>query len=553
VASVVSAASFQGGLAAPLSFLAVAFACLAARFGFVTPYAIAALALVLLAWTRPAQAFAFTPLSASVIAFATCIFASTLFFSPAYAPVGVFQALVLVAAYAAARRLVDQELRDAAFAVFSLAAAASIWGLLQVGAFGLPRAQASFETPATLAAFLNLSLVFLLGLVIAGRSTRAVWAFALLLTSGLFAADSRGGLLAAGAGLVTAAVLASRAGRLRWRSVGLAIALVAVGWMAAVTLRAASPSGQVAPSAQARAESTASRIELYALSWHAWQAQPIAGTGHLTFRYVLEGNRARVPSYAEANDTWFVHNDYLQALQELGVLGLAALLALVALPLAIAYRRLPALHTDRQPLVIAAASSCGAMACHALFDYPFYVPACLLVFGALVGLLDREFAARGQPRSARTLSTRWGRAAVAGASVLACAVFLRPVLAEAAAEWGLHNAKVGRPQSAALWLGAAQRIEPADWRYHWYAGQFWDLQFASTGRREAAQFAARAYESGFAANSLEVRNLLGMISVHRRHRDQLPVPADETTLNAWRARATLLAPLSPDVRRELSK
>jgi hypothetical protein len=128
-------------------------------------------------------------------------------------------------------------------------------------------------------------------------------------------------------------------------------------------------------------------------------------------------------------------------------------------------------------------------------------------------------------------------------------ILLRPVAAEAAAEWGLRGSAAGDGRGAAVLLGAARRLEPADWRYHWYAGQFWDAQATDGGKREAARFAADAYAAGFEANPLEVRNLLGKISVHLRHRALLDVPADRGTLLAWLAQAHALAPLNLSVHR----
>jgi hypothetical protein len=93
-------------------------------------------------------------------------------------------------------------------------------------------------------------------------------------------------------------------------------------------------------------------------------------------------------------------------------------------------------------------------------------------------------------------------------------------------------------------------VDAADWRYHWYAGQFWDGQAADSGSREAARFAADAFAIGFAANPLEVRNLLGKISVHGRHGKLLDAPADRATLAGWIAQAEALAPRSSAVRRE---
>jgi len=132
-------------------------------------------------------------------------------------------------------------------------------------------------------------------------------------------------------------------------------------------------------------------------------------------------------------------------------------------------------------------------------------------------------------------------------------VLLRPVAAEAAAEWGLRKSAGGEGQQAAFWLGAAERLDSSDWRYHWYAGQFWESQAADSGRREAAQLAAKAYAAGLAANPLEVKSLLGMLSVQRRFRQLLAEPADPATLQRWTDLAARLAPLNPEVRRALPR
>ena len=51
-------------------------------------------------------------------------------------------------------------------------------------------------------------------------------------------------------------------------------------------------------------------------------------------------------------------------------------------------------------------------------------------------------------------------------------------------------------------------------------------------------------------NPLEVRNLLGLISIHRRHRALLDAPVGRDTLQAWLAQAEALAPFNRAVRSE---
>jgi O-antigen ligase len=279
----------------------------------------------------------------------------------------------------------------------------------------------------------------------------------------------------------------------------------------------------------------------------------LLGTGYLTYRYALEKHRVHVPSYGASGETWFVHNDYLQLLQETGPIGLLALLGITLYPLGVAYRRLPGLSRDERPPVVGIAGALAAMSVHGLVDFPFYVPYCLLLYGALLGALDRRLGeiAPSPPLGARpSLIFRAGRVAVI---TVAAVIFMRPVAAEAAAEWGLRKSVAGEQQAAAFWLGAAQRVESRDWRYHWYAGQFWIAQAAQSGNREAARLAAEAFAAGFEANPLEVRNLLGKVTVHRHYRQLLDDPADAATIKGWLAQAADLAPMNADVRRELAR
>jgi hypothetical protein len=371
-----------------------------------------------------------------------------------------------------------------------------------------------------------------------------------MLAAAAFASASRGGLLALAAGIGVALLLAHRAGLLQWRRAVVVLGLIAAGWVLATGLRwlpAAEGPRETPPGAQAQAESSRSRLELYAVSWRAWQERPVAGTGYLTFRYALERDRARVPSYGNTSETWFAHNDYLQTLQELGPLGLALLLALAGFPGWLTYRRLASIPEAERAVALAAASATTAMAFHAMVDFPFYIPACLVLYGALLGVLDRRYHNAG---AVAVLRTAWVRAARTGAVVVAAILLLRPVIAEAAAEWGMRRYAGEHTQSAAFWLETARRLEPADWRYHWYAGQFWDGVAGAAGSRDAARYADEAFTAGVRANPLEVTNLLGLIALHRRHARLLASPADRATLAAWVAQAEALAPFNSVVRRE---
>lgn len=495
-----------------------------------------------------------TGLAACVCAYALMVATSTLFPGQVYSAAGLYHPLLLLSAFLLVRGLDDRAERAVAIGAFLYAGALAVWGGADIALLGEGRAHALFETPAIFAATLNLPLLLLLATVLVAGCRTSLALAAGLIASGVFLAESRGGLIGMAAGLGVAIALALRARIWRSRGMAIALALVAAGWIAGTAVRTMLPASSLGiPSAQAQAESSLSRLELYALSLRAWRDQPVAGTGYLTFRYTLEQGRAEVPSYGAANETWFVHNDYLQTLQELGLFGLLAFLGLTGLPLFQAWRRLPDLAAERRPAVVACSAALASTAVHALVDFPFYVPVCLLFYGAVLGALDRRLAgvasAVVRERSARP----WIPAARAGVLAIGAVILLRPVAAEAAAAWGLRELSRGNGQSAAFWLGAAQRIDPKDWRYHWYAGQFWDMQTMQSRKRDNAQLAANAYAAGYSANPLEVRNLLGMIAVHQRYRDLLQAPANPQQLREWSARAIALAPQHPLVLRGASR
>lgn len=545
----------KGSLVAPLFFAALGIACFASQLGTALPWALATLALVMVGWAGTEGRAGTSPIALATLSYATWVALSALALSPAYTSAGLYHPALLISSFLVMRRLTAGAERWAAISIMALGALLASWGLAQVAWLGMARAHAMLETPATYATVLNLVLVPMVALAAAGHRSTPVLASIVVVSAGLFAADSRGGLLGLAAGIACAVLVASRTKLLKRRHLALALALVAVGAMLVAALRVLPSSQQTErPTATERSESSLSRLELFALALDAWRARPWLGHGYLTYEYAFEKGRAGVPSYQKTQATSFVHNDYLQTLSELGLIGVAAFLAFVWLPLWMAYRRIQSVETQHQLAVVACASALASMAIHALVDFPFYVPICLVMYGAFLGALEKRVCTL--ERANTNLPGYAGRgfqAIRAGASMVALVLLLRPVSAEYLAERGLRDAAVGKGQRAALMLGMAQSIEPADWRYHWYAGQFWDAQAVDSGRREAAQLAAKAYAAGLTANPLEVRNLLGMISVHRRHRNLLDEPADAETLQRWQAQATALAPLNPAVRRELAQ
>ena len=541
------------GLTAPLFFVSLVLASFGSSHGTVALWAGASIAMAASGLAGSTRWLGRTGLAACVHAYALVVVSSIFVTGQVYSAAGLYHPLLLVSAFLVVRGLDASAERAVAVGAFLFAGALALWGATDIALLGEGRARALFETPAIFAATLNLPLLLLLATVLAtGWSPLAI--AAALVATGVFLAESRGGLLGMAAGFGVAVVLALRARIFRPRNMAIALALVVAGWAAAAAVRSipSTPSPGI-PSAEARAESSLSRLELFALSLRAWREHPLAGTGYLTFRYTLEQGRAEVPSYGAASETWFVHNDYLQTLQELGLFGLLALLGLTVLPLVLAWRRLPDLATEQRPAVMACSAALASTAVHALVDFPFYVPVCLLLYGAALGALDRRLGGALSGAVLDGSARRWFPAARVAVLAIVAVILLRPVAAEAAAAWGLRELSRGSGRNAAFWLGAAQRIDPKDWRYHWYAGQFWDMQTMESRKRENAQLAANAYAAGFRANPLEVRNLLGLISVHDRYRDLLQAPATSQQLREWSARAVALAPQHPLVAKGTSK
>ncbi|MFN2645422.1 MAG: hypothetical protein ABR570_10555, partial [Burkholderiales bacterium] len=137
------------------------------------------------------------------------------------------------------------------------------------------------------------------------------------------------------------------------------------------------------------------------------------------------------------------------------------------------------------------------------------------------------------------------RAAVAGVALW---VVVTPVAAEVAATRARALWSLGEGGRAAYWFEVARRIEQKDWRYHWYAGQFWYVQAQASGKPAAAQLADESFRAGFAANPREIGNLLWLISTHVHLRAMLAAPADKATLENWGRRAFSLAPLDAGVK-----
>ncbi|MGQ0510917.1 MAG: O-antigen ligase family protein [Betaproteobacteria bacterium] len=546
----------ERGLAAPFVFLGVAV--LAAGSVEASP-AIWTLSLGLLllgAFGSPSDQ-AVTPgmLSLAAIGYALMLVLNNALVSPAYTAAAPFHAAFLAAGLLVGLRK-DGEFLRVLFRLLGLGAGVlAVWSLWQISWGNASRATAHFETPTTLAAVLVFALLYVLVRLYLATPGRIWMALGVLLSAGVAATVSRGGLLALLAGLLVAAVFARRMGIApSWRgATNIALVLAAGGMIAFAAnavpgmLRPDAPALHSILGAEARSSSV-SRLELYALALDGMQARWVAGIGYLGFRSLLDANREAVPTFMDG-DTYFVHNDYLQTLLELGIGGLIALLGAILLPQLLAWRAGKS-GPDRE-LVVAMLAAVASFATLAAVDFPFYVPICLVLFGLAIGVLDRRIGSQAKMRwHPGPAFRRLGAITLAAGAAF---VLGPPLIADLAASHAHRAWRASDGQAAAYWFEVARRFEPRDWRYHWYAGQFWYLQAAQTGKPAAARQADQAFAAGMSANPVEVQNHLGRLSTHRQFASLLEAPATPEVTRTWVGQAAAVAPHHPGVRAELAR
>jgi O-antigen ligase len=478
---------------------------------------------------------ALTPFGTAIIVYAAWLTANNLWLTT-YTSAATYDAAFLVTGFMLGRAAGRVEAGRVFAVALAFALALSAWSLWQRAQGIEPRGRALFETPATFAATLNLVLAPGLVFVAAGRRNAWLVGALFVLAGALIGTASRGGWLSLALAACAAFVMFRRGGLLPRRDSLLVIAgIFAGGYL--ITLLA--PLNWQTAVGTAAASGTA-RLELYdaaikGLAHSSW----LTGSGYLDFRYVLEAARPTVPSY-QTGTTYFVHDDYLQVLLELGVPGAMLLAAIAALPFAQTCSRLSRIAPHERPFLIAAAAATVAMAVHAVVDFPFHISLCLVMYAACGGIVSAVLSPAPATNAELALPTRLVRAvAVAGC----CWLLLRPVAAEAAAERAREEWRIGHGESAAHWFEVARRVEPGDWRFHWYAGQFWFIQAQAGNNAAAARLADRAFEAGLHANPREISNLVWRISTHIYLRSLLPHPADISTLRAWVTQAAELAPL----------
>jgi O-antigen ligase len=252
----------------------------------------------------------------------------------------------------------------------------------------VPRIAGPLEGPNQLAAYLGLSLPFILAYTLCqGRR----WPEVFVLSGGILAtlmSFSRGGIVALAIALLLTALMCSRS---RASRIAFGAAAVAVLAAAAVAWRlVAGGIGLVTATAHHHVEirgGLGTRHDLWQAALQLWRAHPVWGIG--AGNYELEvGELLHAPIKTHANSF------YLQSLVEGGLPLLAATLFLIYTSVATFIGR------ARTPLTIAALASSAALSLHYILDLLVFYPKVGMEWMILLGIAAADSARTAAQRSA---------------------------------------------------------------------------------------------------------------------------------------------------------
>lgn len=500
------------------------------------------------------------PIAGFLVCLCGWMLLDAMFVSPAYSAEALFRPAILIAAFAALaaqgrdRTVLLYKWGVALLAVLvALGLAQHFFGFWHLG-YNPLRAAATFVTPNTFAAAINLFLLPLIVVILAGRGSALVSAAALWLFAGLVATQSRGGMLALLASLLFLALcLPAHRVRRALPIAGRLVAGCAAVWLAVVgiaswTVPQVHGPGVETPSIEAwTGRATWDRAEIFATTFQLIKQQPLLGAGASMFWPAFEPVR---PDVFGDKTFLFAHNDYLQIWLEYGVPGLALLLGLVAAALVAAWRSGRAASFDPLPLACGAGlASCFA---HAFVDYPLYVPFTLFVVGGLLGALVRATANVELPEAPGDLSSAVRLRALSVA--MAVVLLSGPVVAQIAARQGLAVLARGDAQGGIYWQSVARRVEPRNPTHYWAEAVVWRELGVESGERRYFSTSDRLLAEGIAANPpYSINLMLERARLHRRHASQLDAAASPTEILAWVEQALARAPKGTAARIEKAR
>lgn len=152
------------------------------------------------------------------------------------------------------------------------------------------------------------------------------------------------------------------------------------------------------------------RYAIWETAWNMWLDNPAtgAGPGHFDRRY-REFRSHEMQARPER-----AHNDYVNALADLGIVGFGLAMAAIASLFVSAqatWRRIysglsedSSQRSDRLALCLGLSCSLIAMLFHALFDFPAHIPGLALLFAFLMGILAAQSRHQKPKKSRKPLS-----------------------------------------------------------------------------------------------------------------------------------------------------
>ncbi|HHF0525600.1 TPA: O-antigen ligase family protein [Legionella anisa] len=139
-----------------------------------------------------------------------------------------------------------------------------------------------------------------------------------------------------------------------------------------------------------------SRLVIWQGAWHLWQKTPWYGLGIFNFKHYY-------PAFSlpgDGSNLEYAHNDLLQLLIETGVPGSVILLGIIVT--LVVYLRRYLSHPSQNPIAHIQSMGCfaalGALTCHSIVDFNFYVFPMNLLMGCCFGYLHYFFREEGHVR-----------------------------------------------------------------------------------------------------------------------------------------------------------
>jgi O-antigen ligase len=261
------------------------------------------------------------------------------------------------------------------------------------------RASGTYLSPNNLAGFLELVLPLALAFLLVGRMKiifRILLGYAIIMIgTGLTVTFSRGGWVAAVAGVVGLLLALTTHKNHRWRALGFLTLLTAAGIFVGAHFmsKPAPEASHVTTPALASMADLAIRLKLWEAADHMWMDHFWwgAGPGHFDYRF-----REYRPAIIQL-DPDRTHNDYLNLLVDWGLVGGLIVLAGIAAYACGLVRTWPHVRrsendfgsgqSNRFAFYLGAAAGLLALAVHSTVDFNLHVPANALIAAVLLALL----------------------------------------------------------------------------------------------------------------------------------------------------------------------